>query len=85
MLDGVGAINNKGGIMSRYERRLAVDRYIRCGGNVPLSAYERRLKIEAQTPSGQYDNWMTCEEYIKKMEEEKEKKLVLRRTYENKK
>ena len=76
--------------MSRYERRLAVDRYIRYGGNVPLSAYERRLKIEAQTPSGQYDNWMTCEEYIKKMEEEhmqeeKEKKLVLRRTYENRK
>lgn len=76
--------------MSRYERRLAVDRYIRCGGNVPLSAYERRLKIEAQTPSNQYDDCMTCEEYIKKMEEEhmqeeKEKKLVLRRTYENRK
>ena len=77
--------------MSRYERRLAVDRYIRCGGNVPLSAYERRLRIEAQIPSGQYDNWMTCEKYIKKMEEEhmqeeKEKEeLILRRTYESRK
>lgn len=76
--------------MSRYERRLAVDRYIICGGNVPLSAYERRLKIEAQIPSSQYDNWMTCEEYIKKMEEEhmqeeEEKKLILRRTYESRK
>ena len=74
--------------MSRYERRLAVDRYIRCGGDVPLSAYERRLQIEAQIPSGQYDDWMTCEEYIKKMQEEKEleeKKLILRRTYESRK
>ena len=34
--------------MSAYERRLASERYIRCGGYVPESAYERRLRIERQ-------------------------------------
>ena len=49
--------------MSRYERRLAVDRYIRCGGNVPESAYERRLRIENQIATTPPVYGETMEEY----------------------
>ena len=78
--------------MSRYERRLAVDRYIRCGGYAPENAYERRLRIENQIATTPVVYGETMEEYqwriareicikehpeIEKTEEvEKERKLV---------
>ena len=49
--------------MSRYERRLAVDRYIRCGGYVPENAYERRLRIENQIANTPVAYGETMEEY----------------------
>lgn len=72
--------------MSVYERRCASERYLRCGGDVPLSAYERRLRIESQIMQNPPTDWRTIEEYQnniakkvhqqEKMEESKERKLI---------
>ena len=42
---------------------LAVERYMKCGGNPPLSAYERRLRIESQIYQNPPTDWITIEEY----------------------
>ena len=69
--------------MSAYERRLASERYIRCGGYVPESAYERRLKIEQQIAINLPYEDETIEEYeyrianeVRKETPQEERKLV---------